>query len=170
MARSLMIVVLAAGALTLAGCGKKPSPAEISAMAPSDGTGSTEGGDSEDEGPGSQADLRRSAGSDKVYFDFDSFGLSDESQETLRRQALWLTANPRKIITIEGHCDERGTRDYNIALGARRANSAKNFLAAQGVSVARMSTISYGKERPDATGSDEQAYALNRRAVSVVVR
>ena len=121
-------------------------------------------------GPGSQADLLRNAGSDRVFFEFDSFGLDDEDRHTLSRQASWLAQYPDVTVTIEGHCDERGTRDYNLALGERRANAAKNFLAASGVSPDRMRTISYGKERPEAMGSDEQAWALNRRAVTLVIR
>ena len=87
----------------------------------------------------------------------------------LGKQAEWLARYPAVKVTIEGHTDERGTREYNLALGDRRATAAKNFLAAQGVSPARMQTISYGKERPVAEGSDEAAYAQNRRAVTVIV-
>ncbi len=87
----------------------------------------------------------------------------------MQSQAAWLARNPGVRVTIEGNCDERGTREYNLALGERRANAAKNYLASLGVDPARMTTISYGKERPVALGSDEAAWALNRRAVSVVV-
>ena len=93
-----------------------------------------------------------------------------EDQATLRSQADWLARYPNTRVTIEGHCDERGTREYNLALGERRANATKNALAALGVSTARITTVSYGKERPDATGSDEDAYARNRRAVTVTVQ
>ena len=92
------------------------------------------------------------------------------AQATLRAQAKWLIANPNVRASIEGHADERGTREYNLALGERRANSAKNFLIANGVPAGRLTTISWGKERPAATGSDESAWAQNRRAVTVVVR
>ncbi len=118
--------------------------------------------------PGSQADLVASAGSDRVLFDYDSVELSDTARLTLQRQADWLRRYPSVTFTIEGHADERGTREYNLALGDRRANAAKNFLAAQGVATARLRTISYGKERPEVQGSDEGGYAQNRRAVSVV--
>ncbi len=120
--------------------------------------------------PGSQADFVASVSSDRVYFDTDKFDIDEEDQATLRSQASWLAQYPNKRVTIEGHCDERGTRDYNIALGDRRANAAKNFLASLGVDSGRISTISYGKERPDAMGSDEASWARNRRAVTVTVQ
>jgi peptidoglycan-associated lipoprotein len=118
--------------------------------------------------PGSQDDLRARAGSDTVLFAYDSYELDAEARGVLARHAEWLRANPGVRVTLEGHCDERGTREYNLALGERRANSAKNFLAAQGIDVARLGTISYGKERPAVDGSDEAAWARNRRAVTMV--
>lgn len=166
MMRLIGLPILTATLLMTAACGSKPSPSQISDMAPGDGS---EQAQTEDTGPGTQADLVRNAGADRVFFNVDSFTLSSEAQATLRRQAAWLAANPGVSITIEGHCDERGTRDYNIALGSRRADAAKNFLAAQGVPVSRMSTVSYGKERPEALGSDETSYSQNRRAVSIVI-
>lgn len=108
------------------------------------------------------------SGSDTVYFATDSYALDGASRATLDAQAAWLLANPSVRVTIEGHCDERGTREYNLALGERRANAAKNYLAARGVSTARMSTVSWGKERPIAVGSNEAAWAQNRRAVTVL--
>jgi peptidoglycan-associated lipoprotein len=174
MKQIVIITTLVAASLALSACGKKPSPADISSMTPGSESAGQASGDYDAQGnyigPGNQADLQRSAGSDRVFFDFDSFALDNEDQETLRRQASWLAQYPNVTVTIEGHADERSTRDYNIALGARRANAAKNFLAALGVSTARMTTISYGKERPDALGSDEQSWARNRRAVTVVIR
>lgn len=119
--------------------------------------------------PGSQEDLREKAGTDTVLFAYDSYELDAEARGVLARHAEWLRANPGVRVTLEGHCDERGTREYNLALGDRRANSAKNFLAAQGIGVDRLSTISYGKERPAVAGSDEGAFAQNRRAVTVVM-
>ena len=119
--------------------------------------------------PGSQADFVASVAADRVWFDTDKFDIDAEDQATLRSQAQWLTRYPTKRVTIEGHADERGTRDYNIALGERRANAAKNTLATLGVDAVRISTISYGKERPDALGSDETSWARNRRAVTVTV-
>lgn len=117
--------------------------------------------------PGSQEDLAVNVG-DRVFFDLDKFDLSAEAQETLRRQAAWLQTYPNVAVTIEGHCDERGTREYNLALGDRRANAVKNFLVALGVDPARVATISYGKERPDAVGSDETSWGQNRRSITVV--
>ena len=118
--------------------------------------------------PGSQDDLRAKAGSDTVLFGYDSYELDEMARATLLKHAAWLRANPGVRVTLEGHCDERGTREYNLALGDRRANSAKNFLASQGIDVSRLSTISYGKEKPVADGGDEAAHAQNRRAVTMV--
>lgn len=117
-----------------------------------------------------QRDLAASAGSDRVLFALDSHGLSAAAQQTLVRQVAWLRQHPEVSFTVEGHCDERGTREYNLALGERRAKAAADFLIAQGIAPSRIRTISYGKERPDSLGSDEQSYAANRRAVSIVVR
>jgi peptidoglycan-associated lipoprotein len=104
---------------------------------------------------------------DRVFFDLDSSQLSAEAQQTLSNQAAFLKQNANLNITIEGHADERGTREYNIALGERRATAAKKFLAGLGISGNRIATISYGKERPAVAGSDESAWSQNRRAVSV---
>jgi len=119
---------------------------------------------------GSQEDFLASISSDRVFFDTDKYDIDAEDQATLRSQAQWLTANPGVRVTVEGHADERGTRDYNLALGEKRANAAKNYLASLGIDAARITTISYGKERPAALGSDEQAWAQNRRAVTVTVQ
>jgi peptidoglycan-associated lipoprotein len=117
--------------------------------------------------PGSQQDLEASAG-DRVFFAFDRADISPEAREILSRQADWLRRYPNVTATIEGHCDERGTREYNLALGERRAQAAKNVLVASGIPASRISTISYGKERPAVVGSAEESYAQNRRAVTVV--
>jgi peptidoglycan-associated lipoprotein len=119
--------------------------------------------------PGSQAALVEAAGADTVYFAFDSYGLDEAARTILGGQAEWLVRNRNVRVTIEGHTDERGTREYNLALGERRANAAKNFLAAQGVDPGRMSILSFGKERPAVDGSNEDAWARNRRAVTIVV-
>ena len=118
--------------------------------------------------PGSRADLLQQAGTDTVHFATDSSDIDSDAATILTRHVAWLTKNPNVRATIEGHCDERGTREYNLALGDRRANAAKNFLVNHGISAARISVISYGKERPIAEGSDEAAWAQNRRAVTVV--
>jgi peptidoglycan-associated lipoprotein len=119
--------------------------------------------------PGTQEDLVVNVG-DRVFFTFNESTLSTEAQGTLDRQAAWLKKYPAVKVTVEGHCDERGTREYNIALGERRATAAKNYLVAAGISAARVSTISYGKERPAVVGSNEAAWAQNRRGVTVVAQ
>lgn len=119
--------------------------------------------------PGTQADLIANVG-DRVFYATDSSALDSESQGTLSRQAAWLNQYSNINITVEGHCDERGTREYNIALGERRAYAAKKYLVSQGVAANRISTVSYGKERPASVGSDSGSWAENRRAVTVVVQ
>jgi peptidoglycan-associated lipoprotein len=106
---------------------------------------------------------------DRVFFAYDSSLLSARAQSTLDKQISWLKSNSSVNVSVEGHADERGTREYNIALGARRANAAKNYLVAAGVASNRISTVSYGKERPAVVGSTEEAYAQNRRAVTVLL-
>jgi peptidoglycan-associated lipoprotein len=105
---------------------------------------------------------------DRVFFDTNQHDLSGEAQFILSKQAQWFAANPGVTATIEGHADERGTREYNLALGARRANSARDYLVAQGVDSTRLRTVSYGKERPVVLSSDELSWSQNRRAVTVV--
>lgn len=116
---------------------------------------------------GSQEDLVVNVG-DRVFFDFNKYNLSSESRDVLEKQAIWLKKYRLITITIEGHADERGTREYNLALGERRANSAKDYLVALGVAAARIRTVSYGKERPEALGSNEAAWSQNRRSVTTV--
>ncbi|MCB1682418.1 MAG: peptidoglycan-associated lipoprotein Pal [Rhodospirillales bacterium] len=115
--------------------------------------------------PGSEEDFVVNAG-DRVFFDYDSYDLRPEARTTLENQARWLQQYSNLNVTIEGHADERGTREYNLALGERRANSVKNYLVALGIDASRVNTISYGKERPAELGSNEQAWARNRRAVT----
>ncbi len=155
--------------LALSACAKKrvDLPPEPVGTNPTDTSGATGLGAA---APGSQEDFVASISSDRIYFDTDRFDVDGEDQATLQSQAQWLARYPQVRVTVEGHADERGTREYNLALGERRANSAKNALASLGVDAARISTISYGKERPDALGSDEASWARNRRAVSVTVR
>lgn len=119
--------------------------------------------------PDSDAAFRRDVQSNTILFGLDQYDIDPTARAILDAQAAWLAQHPRVRITIEGHCDERGTREYNLALGDRRANAAKNYLAARGVDPARMTTISYGKERPVALGSDEESWAQNRRAVTIVL-
>jgi peptidoglycan-associated lipoprotein len=117
--------------------------------------------------PGSQQDLAATAG-DRVFFAFDRSDIDSEGRQTLARQGEWLHRFPNVAVRIEGHCDERGTREYNLALGERRANAVKNVLIAEGISRARIATISYGKERPIVVGSNEEAWAQNRVAITTV--
>ena len=103
-----------------------------------------------------------------VYFDFDSSELSDNAQMTLNRQAAFLNVNPTLVIVVEGHADERGTREYNLALGDRRATAVRDYLLAKGLNSARVRTVSYGKERPAVEGSTEAAWVRNRRSATVL--
>jgi len=167
--RRLMLVAAAAIAIT-AGCSKKP-PKELP-PAPSTGvdngaaTGANDGSGAIR--PGSRADFLQAVPSDRIFFDTDQYNVDDQDRATLDAQAAWLQRNGNVRVTIEGHADERGTREYNLALGERRANAAKNYLQSRGIDPSRMTVISYGKERPAALGSDESAYAQNRRSVTVV--
>ena len=117
--------------------------------------------------PGSVADFRQNVG-DRVYFDTDASTVREDGRATLTKQAAWLKQYANYQITVEGHCDERGTREYNIALGERRATAVRQFLIAQGVPAARLKTISFGKESPEVVGSDEGSWARNRRGVSTL--
>ena len=117
--------------------------------------------------PGSQEDLVQNVG-DRVFFEYDSAVLTPDGRRTLERQAEWLRLFPEHNVMIEGHCDERGTREYNLALGERRASAARDYLIAFGMDPARLTTTSYGKERPYALGHNEEAWSLNRRSVTVV--
>jgi peptidoglycan-associated lipoprotein len=155
--------------LVLAACSSTPETPPPAAGSQIPGGGGPSGGGigSRNIVPGSQQDLEAAAG-DRVYFAFDRSDISPEAREILARQADWLRRYPNLAVTIEGHCDERGTREYNLALGERRAQAAKNVLVASGIPAARISTISYGKERPAVVGSTEEAYTQNRRAVTIV--
>jgi len=117
--------------------------------------------------PGSQEDLVANVG-DRVFFDFDRSNIRADQRPVLQRQAEWMGRYPEVRVQVEGHADERGTREYNLALGQRRANAARDALVAGGVNPSRVSTISFGKDQPAALGSDESAWAQNRRAVTVV--
>ncbi len=160
---SSMMVSAVAAVFLLAACTTKPQaaaeappPAPMSAPAPQSTII-----------PGSAEDLRVNVG-DTVHFDFDKSVILDEDKGTLQRQAAWLQKYPQIRVTVEGHCDERGTREYNIALGARRANAVKEYLVSLGVSSGRLDTISYGKERPMCTESTEDCWAKNRRGVTTI--
>ena len=167
--RSALILALAAGSLALSACSKK-APASL----PPDPGGAvstdTGGTGSQAPVPGSQADfVAQMMGQDTIYFDTDRYNIDGADQQALAAQAVWLAKYPAKRITIEGHCDERGTREYNLALGERRANAAKNYLVSLGIDPSRIGTVSHGKEKPLALGSNEESWSKNRRAVTVTV-
>lgn len=172
---SLKLALCAALIATAAGCSKKP---KVLPPPPQQGpvdtgpqrTPADNGGMQQGAVPGSREDFLAQAGSDRIFFGTDDYSVDAEDRATLDRQAAWLRKYPNVRVTIEGHCDERGTREYNFALGDRRANAAKDYLASAGIPASRMTTISYGKERPAATGSDENAWAQNRRAVTVLIQ
>ena len=168
------IMIVAAAAFALAACETESDADRMTTTPPpsQQGTGVDRTGvDQEEFRPayteGSQQHLDAVAG-DRVFFGYDRYDLSPRSQQTLRNQALWLQQNPNVNVTIEGHADERGTREYNLALGARRANAVKRYLGSLGIPDGRMRTISYGKERPEIAASNEQSWAQNRRGVTVV--
>jgi peptidoglycan-associated lipoprotein len=146
-------------ALSLAAC-SNTSDSDANASSAGAGTGGAPR-------PGSQEDLVANVG-DRVFFDTDRSNIRADQRPVLERQAGWMGRYPQVQVMVEGHADERGTREYNLALGQRRANAARDVLVAGGVSSSRVSTISYGKDRPAALGSDEAAWAQNRRAVTVV--
>jgi peptidoglycan-associated lipoprotein len=143
--------------LALAACSKKNTPDLEAGTGP--GAGSVT--------PGSVADFNQNVG-DRIFFLVDQSTLTPEAQETLRRQAAWLQQYSNVAVQVEGHADERGTREYNIALSARRATATREFLIAQGVPSARISSIAFGKERPVALCDAEQCWSQNRRAVTVI--
>ncbi len=169
MQKKIALAVTLAGVIALSAC-KKEAPADLPPAPQS--TAAPVPPPSQPSGPvpGTQEHFRQAmAGQDTIYFDTDMFNIDAEDQAALRQQATYLTQYPNVRATIEGHCDERGTREYNLALGERRANAAKNYLVSLGVAADRLSTVSYGKERPIAVGSNEQAWSRNRRAVTIVV-
>ncbi len=171
MTSRITLSLLAVTGLALAGCATKkedlpPPPPAAPVAGPATAPVAPPAQVSNAIVPGSLADFINQAGSDRVRFAYDSYEIDSTAGAILSRQAQWLNQYPSIGVTVEGHADERGTREYNLALGERRATAAKNYLAAQGVSTSRIGTISYGKERPEADGADEAAYAINRRAVT----
>ena len=164
MSKGNIAIALAVG-LALSACATK-APKQLP---PDPGTASV-GANAGGPVPGSQADFAAfTQGQDTVYFETDRYNIDSEDAAALATQAQWLMRYPAKRATIEGHCDERGTREYNLALGERRDNAAKTYLASLGVDATRLNTVSYGKERPVAMGSDEASWAKNRRAVTVTI-
>lgn len=169
MSKIMTGLVLGVALIATAGCTKKRDVTQMP-PAPSDvGPSNPNEGDSDTVAAPINEQFRREVTSDTIHFAFDQYDIDPQSRAILDSQAQWLTSHPNTRITIEGHCDERGTREYNLALGDRRANAAKNYLASRGISPARITTISYGKERPIALGSDDASWAQNRRAVTIVI-
>ena len=152
---------LIAGLLLLAACAQTP------ATTATQGGGGQAATTATTVTPGSEQDLVKNVG-DRVFFAFDKSEINSEGRVTLQRQAEWLKKYPNVTVTVEGHCDERGTEEYNLALGERRATAARNALVALGIAPNRIKTISYGKERPIVLGSNEAAWAQNRVAITVV--
>ena len=161
--RGLKLVFALTAALSMAACSKNPDDAN----GLGGGMGGLGGAGAGMATPGSQQDFISNVG-DRVLFETDSTELTSVGQTTLDKQATWLQQYPRYTFTMEGHADERGTREYNFALGARRAETAKNYLLAKGIAASRMRTISYGKERPVAVCDDISCWSQNRRAVTVL--
>jgi peptidoglycan-associated lipoprotein len=153
---------LIAGLLLLAACSQNPST-----NANTGGTGAGTGTTQSSIVPGSKEDFAQNVG-DRVFFDTDKSSIKPEGQQTLQRQAEWLKRYPNVTVTVEGHCDDRGTREYNLALGERRATAVSRALVALGIQPNRVKTISYGKERPAVLGDNEAAWAQNRRGVTVI--
>lgn len=134
---------------------------------PGPGGGTIEGGGLGSSAPGSENDFVVNVG-DRIYFDLDSYQISPEAYPRLDAQAQWLQSYPQVTVRIEGNADERGTREYNLALGARRAESIRSYLIERGVSAGRIDTISFGKERPIAQGSSEESWARNRNGRTAI--
>lgn len=145
-----------------------PGPVANVPAYPGPGTGTIGGGAIGAAAPGSEQDFVVNVG-DRIYFDLDSYSVSPEAYPRLDAQAAWLARYPQITVRIEGNADERGTREYNLALGARRAESIRNYLIERGVSAARIDTISFGKERPIAVGSSEDSWARNRNGHTAIV-
>ncbi|MBL70250.1 MAG: peptidoglycan-associated lipoprotein [Rhodobiaceae bacterium] len=156
--KSKILISVAVAGLTLAGCASTTQPASTST---STGSASTVT-------PSSSAQYLVQNVGDRVFFQTDQSNLDGSARATLRNQAQWLSQNSSVNLIIEGHADERGTREYNLALGARRANAVRDFLISEGVNGSRLQTISYGKERPVSLCSEEACWSKNRRSVATI--
>jgi len=170
--KRFVIALTLTSALALGACKKDPpavippAPRDVSTPTPSPAPAPGPQANQ----PGSQGHFSAAmAGADTIFFDTDGYDIDSEDMAALRRQAEYLTQYTSARATVEGHADERGTRDYNLALGERRANAARNYLVSLGVAESRLRTISHGEERPAANGSNEAAWARNRRAVTVMI-
>ena len=162
MKTTMKFLGVAASLVLLSACASSNGP-DVDASAGNTGVDSGPGGPV----PGSQADLEQSAGH-RVFFGYDQYTLTPQAQQVLSRQAAWMQEYPEVSIKLAGNCDERGTREYNFALGARRAEAARAYLVSLGVDPARITTVSYGKERPIDPGSNETAWSMNRNATTTL--
>jgi len=167
------LVTTFAAALLLAACSTPSEEASTTSGSGSSGTGTTTQSSGATTStipgpqPGTQEELTVEVG-DRVFFDYDKYDIRADQRGTVEALAAWLDTNPSVTLTIEGHADERGTREYNLALGERRANAVRDYLVALGTNPARLTTVSYGEERPAVLGSNDSAWAQNRRGVFVV--
>ena len=180
MKTSMKLTAATAVLLALGACASKPEPVEAPVAqtpAPVEETAAAPTGNVTRETvapvasgptPGSLEDFRVNVG-ERVYYDLNNYRLDSDDQEVLKRQAAWMASYPSVRVLVAGNCDERGTREYNLALGERRAAVVKDYLVSLGVDPSRIDTISYGKERPIAAGSDEQSWALNRNGFTQIV-
>jgi peptidoglycan-associated lipoprotein len=174
--RAAQIALITGAAISIAACSSTPKPAPLGTPSAPSSSGETPPPpppppiSEAPVGPipGSTQDFVINAG-DRVYFDFDAYSIRSDAQNVLAQQAAWLSRYPAVQVRIEGNCDERGTREYNLALGARRANSIREFLIAHGVSGGRIATVSYGKERPIDPGTGEDAWSHNRNGHTQIV-
>jgi len=169
-ARIISLIAAFAVVLTLSACGKDKDKVQTAATGSETTQTTTNNGtdvNATNVVPGSQQDLVVNVG-DRVYFGYDQNDLTAEARTQIERQAQWLKQYGNVNVMVEGHCDERGTREYNLALGEKRATAVRNYLIAQGVAANRIQSISYGKERPAVMGADETSWAQNRRGVLVV--
>lgn len=166
------LLIAACAALTLSACAKRPAPDTVAGPVASPGAAGGPAAPAPVTPSPQTASLQEALAAqagDRVYFGFDSYDVSSEALRTLQAQAGWLARNPEVRVLIAGNCDERGTREYNLALGARRANAVRDALVRFGVSPGRLQTVSYGKERPIDAGSGEDAWARNRNGHTVVL-
>ncbi|MDX5330647.1 MAG: peptidoglycan-associated lipoprotein Pal [Pseudomonadota bacterium] len=168
-AAQLALIALAAASVTACASRPKPEPVAPTQPGPPPATqpSTPPAPVSQGPAPGTIQDFVINVG-DRVYFDFDSYAVRSDAMPVLAAQAAWLNRYPSVMVRIEGNADERGTREYNLALGARRANSVRDYLVSRGVSASRISTVSYGKERPIDPGTSEAAYQRNRNAHTAI--
>lgn len=167
---SFVAVTLLCFAVATSSCSKKDVKEDEPSFSPTEGAAADAGGAADSSALGGAGDSFAGAAElQTLYFEFDSYNLNSQGRDALKANAQWLTENPTATIQIEGHCDERGTTEYNLALGERRANAARDYLQKLGVDASRMSVISYGEERPLDPSSGESAWAKNRRAQFVIL-